>query len=70
VLPLSERFVALTQQEYNFMLRGTFELLLARRDEIEAYRDYIEVVRDYFIARSDLERAAGGRISETKGKQP
>jgi cobalt-zinc-cadmium efflux system outer membrane protein len=66
VLPLSERSVALTQQEYNFNLRGTFELLLARRDEIEAYRDYIEVVRDYFIARSDLERAAGGRLPEIK----
>ena len=33
----------------------------------EMYRDYIEAVRDYWIARSDLDRAAGGRLTGPTG---
>ncbi len=64
VIPLREEIVALTQRHYNFMLVGVFQLLEAKRDEIGAYRNYIETVRDYWIARTDLERAVGGSLSE------
>jgi cobalt-zinc-cadmium efflux system outer membrane protein len=37
-------------------------VILAKQNEVNAYREYIEAVRDYWIARSDLERAVGGRI--------
>ena len=63
VLPRRSRIVGFSQQEYNFMLIGAFQLLAARREEIAARGEYIEALRDYWIARSDLEHAAGGRWS-------
>jgi len=62
LIPLREQIVAESQKFHNYMLIGIFSLLQARRDETDAYRGYIESVRDYWIARTDLERAAGGRI--------
>ena len=44
------------------MLLGVYQLIQAKQAEFEAYRDSIEALRDYWIARSDLERAIGGRI--------
>lgn len=68
VLPLRERVVKESQLRYNSMLLGVFQLLTARRDEIDAYRDYIDSIREYWITRAELERAAGGSLlpSETK----
>jgi outer membrane protein, heavy metal efflux system len=62
LLPIRERIVALSQQRYNAMLLGVFQLLLAKQAEAEAYRRYIEGVRDYWIARAELERAVGGSV--------
>jgi len=61
LLPLRERVVQHAQLRYNAMLLGVFQLLVARREQIDAYRDYLDSVRDYWIARADLERAAAGR---------
>jgi cobalt-zinc-cadmium efflux system outer membrane protein len=44
------------------MLLGVYQLIQAKQAEYDAYRQYIEAVRDYWIARSDLERAVGGRL--------
>ena len=62
IIPLQERIVTLSQQRYNYMLLGAFDLLTARQDEMKIYQDYIHAVRDFWIARSDLERAAGGNL--------
>jgi cobalt-zinc-cadmium efflux system outer membrane protein len=62
VIPLRERLVALMQQQYDAMLIGVYQVLMAKQNEVNAYREYIEAVRDYWIARSDLDRAAGGRL--------
>ena len=62
LVPLREKIVALSQQEYDAMLLGVYQLLLAKQAEVNAYREYIEAVRDYWLARSDLERAVGGRM--------
>jgi len=62
VLPRRERIVSFSQQHYNFMLIGTFQLLMAKRDEITARREHIEALMDYWIARSDLEHALGGSL--------
>jgi cobalt-zinc-cadmium efflux system outer membrane protein len=62
VIPLRERIVELTMQEYNFMLVGVFELLKKKQEEQEAYHDYIDAVRDYWLARVELEGAVGGRL--------
>ena len=63
LVPLRERIVALSQEQYNAMLLGVYQLLAAKQTEIEAYRQYIEAVRDYWIAHADLERAIGTRLA-------
>ena len=64
VIPLRECAVALTQERYNFMLVGVFELLEAKRREFDAYQEYIETVRDYWITRSEFLHAIGGAVPE------
>lgn len=70
LLPLRERIVALSQQHYNAMTLGVYQLLAARQGEVNAYREYIESVRDYWIARSDLERVLGGRLPPAAPETP
>jgi cobalt-zinc-cadmium efflux system outer membrane protein len=62
VLPLQERIVHLTLQEYNYMLTGVFDLLIARQNEFDNYQKYIETVRDYWITRTQIQRVVGGRL--------
>ena len=62
VLPMRERIVALSQQQYNAMLLGAYQLLAAKQAEVNAYREFIEALRDYWVARADLERATGGAV--------
>lgn len=64
VIPLRERIVELWMKEYNFMLAGVFEALLARQEEFDAYQEYIEAIRDYWITRAELQLALGGRLPE------
>jgi cobalt-zinc-cadmium efflux system outer membrane protein len=64
ILPRRNRIVTYSQQQYNYMLLGTFQLLLAKQNEITAQLDAIESLRDYWIARTDLERAAGGGLAD------
>ncbi len=61
-IPLRERIVAESQKHYNFMLIGVFQVLQAKREEVNAYREYIEAFGDYWDARAELERAVGGRL--------
>jgi cobalt-zinc-cadmium efflux system outer membrane protein len=63
LVPLRERIVQLSLEQYNAMLLGPYQLLTAKQNEVTAYREYIEAVRDYWIARADLERAIGTRLS-------
>ncbi len=64
VLPLREKVVEQSQLQYNAMQIGLFQLLSAKREQVEAYRGYIEAVRDYWMARAELERLVGGRLRE------
>lgn len=70
LIPLREKIVAESQKHYNFMLIGVFQLLQAKRDEVNAYREYIEVFRDYWNTRAELERAVGGRLPGTEAGIP
>jgi outer membrane protein, heavy metal efflux system len=62
VLPLRERIVQQTQLQYNGMQLGVFELLAARRADIDAGRDLLEAQASYWLARNALERAVGGTL--------
>lgn len=70
VIPLRERIVSLTEEQYNYMLVGAFELLLSKQSEYAAYRDYIEAVRDYWITRVELEQAVGGSLAAPQSSEP
>ncbi len=70
LIPVRERIVAESQRHYNFMLIGVYRLLEAKQDEIDAYREYVEAVRDYWLARIDLERAVGGRLTAEDPADP
>lgn len=63
VLPLRRRVVEETQLQYNAMQVGLFQLLEAKRDEIEAGGGYVESLTDYWVARAELERAVGGELA-------
>lgn len=63
LLPTQQQALNLTLQQYNFMLKGAYDLLLAKQNEVAAERSYIEAWRDYWIARAELERAVGGNLS-------
>jgi cobalt-zinc-cadmium efflux system outer membrane protein len=63
ILPLREKIVDLTLKEYNYMLIGAFDLLVAKQQEFDAYQKYIEAIRDYWIIRADMQRSLGGRLS-------
>ena len=63
IVPIRRQIVEQTQLQYNAMLVGIFQLLQAKRDEIDAGREYVEALTDYWVARSELARAVGGRLT-------
>jgi cobalt-zinc-cadmium efflux system outer membrane protein len=69
LVPLRERIVQLSEQQYHAMLIGPYQLLQAKQNEVAAYRDYIEAVRDYWVARADLEGALGTKLSVARGDE-
>ena len=64
LLPTQKEALNLTLQQYNYMLKGAYDLLLAKQNEVAAERSYIEAWRDYWIARTELERAVGGKLHQ------
>jgi cobalt-zinc-cadmium efflux system outer membrane protein len=62
LIPARIETVARAQEEENFMLIGTFELLTTKQQEYDAYQGYLEVVRDYWLARTELARAVGNTL--------
>lgn len=62
VLPTQQRYLAEAQLQYNGMFISVFQLLQAKRDEIDAAAQYIQALRTYWTSRAELERAVGGRL--------
>ena len=66
LVPLRQKVVALSQQQYDAMLIGVYQLLVAKQNEVNAYRALIAGARDYWVARAELERAVGGAWGNAK----
>lgn len=62
LLPLQEQIVESSQREQNFMLIGAFEVLAARREELDTYERYVDAVRDYWVQRARLASSVGGKL--------
>jgi outer membrane protein TolC len=65
LLPLRERIVGQTLLEYNAMQVGVFQLLEARREQLDAQRAYVATLREYWRARATLEQLLAGRLAGT-----
>lgn len=61
LLPTKQQIVDHTQLEYNAMLVGLFQLLLAKREQIRTAVAHVEQRRDYWLARTDVEQLLAGR---------
>lgn len=62
LIPQREAIVERTLEEVNYMLKGQFELLFAKRQEYDAYQGYLDAVRDYWLARVELAKQVGTRL--------
>lgn len=60
LVPAREQIVELSQQQYDAMLLGVFQVLVAKQNEISSYRELIEALRDYWYLRAELEWLIGG----------
>ena len=62
LLPLRQQIVDETQLQFNAMSVGPFQLLQAKRDQIETARAYVEALRDYWTARARVDQLLAGRL--------
>ena len=62
MLPLRQSVVEQSQLQYNAMQISAFQLLMAKRDQIEAGQSYVRALRDYWAARTRLEMVLNGRM--------
>lgn len=67
LLPARERIVNQTQLQFNAMSVSVFQLLLARRDQVDAARGYVEALREYWTARAEAEQLRSGRLPSAAG---
>jgi cobalt-zinc-cadmium efflux system outer membrane protein len=70
VLPLQTKFTDSLQKHYNFMLVGVYDLLNAKKDEIDSYQNFVESLKEYWILRSELELLAGEKIEYIPAETP
>lgn len=69
-IPVRQHIIKETLAHYNYMLKGVYELLRAKQDEINTQHDYIMALRDYWISRSELEHAIGQAVPVVKSTTP
>ncbi len=55
---------------YNAMQKSPYELLLAKEQQQVAERMSLEALRDYWLARTELERALGGKLPGAMAAPP
>ena len=63
LMPLKQKVIDESQLQYNAMLIGAFQLLQAKRDQVETATAYIQHLREYWLARLDVEQLLAGRIT-------
>jgi outer membrane protein TolC len=62
LLPSRERILNATQLQYNAMSVSVFQLLMAKREQVETARSYVEALRDYWTAYAEAEQLQSGRL--------
>ncbi|MFT3925242.1 MAG: TolC family protein [Myxococcales bacterium] len=62
IVPAQAKVMEHTVLQYNAMQVGVFQLLEARRGELEVALDYTETLREYWTARAELDALLAGRV--------
>jgi outer membrane protein, heavy metal efflux system len=62
LLPSRERILNATQLQFNAMGVSVFQLLMAKREQIETAKSYVEALRDYWTAYAEAEQLRSGRL--------
>jgi len=70
ILPQRQLILKETLLNYNAMQKSSYELLLAKEEQLMAEREGIEALRDYWVARVELERAVGGNLTPVASAGP
>ncbi len=65
MLPLRERIVNQMVLQHNAMQVGVFQLLQARRDQLETGRMYVATLLEYWRTRAALDQLLAGRLAGT-----
>ena len=63
ILPLHQRTIDETQLHYNAMQVSAFQLLQARREQIEAGSEYVASIHGYWEAKAALDQILAGRMT-------
>jgi cobalt-zinc-cadmium efflux system outer membrane protein len=66
LLPLREHVVHESLLQYNAMQIGVFQLLQARRDQVDAGRNYVSTLHEYWRSRAALEQLLAGRMVDAE----
>jgi outer membrane protein, heavy metal efflux system len=67
LLPQRRSILKETLLQYNAMQKGNVALLRAKEEEQRAEKEALDSLRDYWLARVELEKAAGGSLSTRIG---
>lgn len=70
LVPQRQLLLRETLLHYNAMQKSNYELLAAKEQAVITEREAIEAQRHYWIARVQLERAVGGRLSAAPAVRP
>ncbi len=65
VIPLHAQFIDSLQKHYNYMLVGVYDLLNAKKEEVEAIHKFLENLKEYWVIRSELASLTGERFTFT-----
>lgn len=65
LLPLATRIVNHTRLQYNAMQVGVFQLLEAKREQINVGLQYIDALRDYWLSRGALGQILSGQMTSS-----
>jgi outer membrane protein, heavy metal efflux system len=62
LLPMRARILDETLRQYNAMQVGVFQLLAAKREQVQTGRGYVAALRDYWVTRAALDSLLAGRL--------
>jgi outer membrane protein, heavy metal efflux system len=70
ILPAQDRVTQQSLLQYNAMQLGVFQLLAARRDQLDAQLAYVDVLREYWSDVAELEALLQGRTITDEAASP